>query len=503
MTKGRGEGAPVSGVARAFRITRWCVIAAGVVAAVVLLGINIAFRIPAVEERLRGFASAAARTPVDFDGVSYSPWSGITFHDVTVGPGRDRAPLQLEKLQLEVAPFSVFTDRIQVDRVLVVRPRVKITWQPPVPAAVPGLVKLSPPPPTPLPAVLEPARLAGSPAAGLTVDPAPGEPGEPPPAAELARPPELPKRRGYQLLVGRVVVRGGRLEVRLPGSAVPLVSAEGYGFDASFEKEHPGSVQLQGASVAGMLHLDMLSGTVKWTGEAWEITGITARCGGGQLAGKVVFDPRRHGMPFAAELNLTDASTQALLADTGVPLDGVSGKIRAGLQLQGLALAPVTWQGRARVLSPQISASAPGLAEPVAFQPARASFNLRAGHLLLTDFYAHSDRLTLRALGGITMGGDVSINARVYLDRPVAARVSVSFQGVQEGLDFTFQELPGTHFAFRDIGLRGSVKTPGVILWPEVRAVSLSEVFQILTNLQKNGTPAASSFGAHAPTPDL
>ncbi|HEX3817796.1 MAG TPA: AsmA family protein, partial [Chthoniobacterales bacterium] len=152
------------------RVLLWLVAGAVVLACIVLLGVNLYVQSQGVHRRIQQELSQRLDTPIRLRQISVTPWSGLKLNGITIPqtPGAVGGDfLQAETFQLRVKFWSLFSDRLVIRQVLLIKPRV--VWA----QNSGGKWRLPELPPAPTP---PPARPATTPRLTTAMPPSPAPP---------------------------------------------------------------------------------------------------------------------------------------------------------------------------------------------------------------------------------------------------------------------------------------------------------------------------------------
>jgi hypothetical protein len=286
-----------------------------------------------------------------------------------------------------------------------------------------------------------------------------GQTGPPPGGAGGAPEPtttHTAARKPRELQLGAVSIVDSHLAVVGPAGGAPLIALAGYSAEFSFDPDWtgPGKVAVGEVWVAGRPVAHGLNASVAVDGDTVTVSGLTgSAAGGGSLGGTIKTRPTRPGIPFEADFTLCGCDIAGLAALLGGDPPGLAGTASAELHLHGLATGPATWTGHAETAIPELAVGRTG--EALVFAPAESNWQVASGRIHLTDLYAHSEDLAVRASGHVRMDGDAAFNFRVFLPAGSVAEARAWAAGLGAGGGLAFEPLAETGWAFTGAAVRG------------------------------------------------
>jgi uncharacterized protein involved in outer membrane biogenesis len=109
------------------RVLLWLLAAAVVLAFVVLLAVNLYVQSQGTHHRIQQELSQRLNTPLHLRQISVTPWSGLKLSGITIPQESGKIGgnfLQAQSFQLRVQFWSLFSDRLVIRQVSLVKPEV-------------------------------------------------------------------------------------------------------------------------------------------------------------------------------------------------------------------------------------------------------------------------------------------------------------------------------------------------------------------------------------------
>lgn len=301
------------------RIALWSVAGIFLAWCIGLLGINLYIQSPGVQRDLRDSFSESLGLPLDVFRITFSPWAGLTFQDVTVGSSDSGTPiLKAGNLKIRCDYLALLRRKIIV-REIVLRQvdlrvplaAVKETWEAPNRTAGPS--------PTP-----NPTGLANS------------------------TPPEI-VRHGKSLTIRDTLTRRFWVEIqkfKLKDATITVVRPDGatavviHGLDSTLNFQHGnylGRVHADSAMIGDTISVDDIGSPVRFNAGSLALEDVCAKVSGGDLNGTFNLDFSNSDLPYRLELKGSGIDINDLTKRTSTFLDRAHGTLEGSFELTGAA----------------------------------------------------------------------------------------------------------------------------------------------------------------------
>ena len=109
------------------RLLLWLLAAAVVFAFVLLLAVNLYVQSQGTHHRIQQELSQRLNTPLHLSRISVTPWSGLKLNGITIPQESGKMGgnfLQAESFQLRVQFWSLFSERLVIRQVALIKPQV-------------------------------------------------------------------------------------------------------------------------------------------------------------------------------------------------------------------------------------------------------------------------------------------------------------------------------------------------------------------------------------------
>ncbi len=415
-----------------------------VLAALLLLVINVYVQSSSVQNRISAGLHDALGIDVTIRRISYTPWGGVRLSGVRIAGEEGRPDLFTAKsFTAKIRLSSMFGRDLLVDEVRVQEPEITLS---------PGLTLL----PTP-----------GEDVASVTPqpqpDPGPMPAGEiveqsPPPASAT---PEQPRTTTVQ----RAYLDDGRLTY-LDDHRRPVVRLTGIDVESQLAEapDATGTLQIASVILDDAIEFTEFTSPFHYKNGLFKLSEITAEFAGGTVDGTFVWKERDPEAPAELFVHFKNASLPVLLMPSGMSSDRFKGSLSGSFLLRALPGKPESVHGAGKVsmVGGEISQvdflKTIGEAlkiEEIAhlrLDTAEAEYKVRGGEVRLERLYLATTNLKLEARGWIREGGRLDMDAKLFLNEKIQKKLPRLAKSNLEKAD--------EHYAALDFDISGTLDRP-------------------------------------------
>lgn len=301
-----------------------------------LLAINLYVQSAGTQLRIREAVSESIGLPISVFRITFTPWGGFVFQDVTIGNPSAGVPLaKAERLTVACDFFPFFHRKVAIKQVALQHVEIN------VPIATPETIA-------------EPEDDADQSDSDFAPMPRSTTESSPPPAlAPPAEPPVAPPPSGHRPLKFRIplphhfwveikkfkVVDGSIYLLGPDGS--PAVTLRGVECFLRFQRgDYEGEVHAEAASLGDSLSLEDIRSPVKCTAGDLDLEQIHGKLSGGEVRGSFHLDLAKPQFPYQLALQILGVDVNDITARTGGFLDRAHGTLKGSFQLAGLISDP-------------------------------------------------------------------------------------------------------------------------------------------------------------------
>jgi type II secretion system protein N len=397
-----------------------------IVAAVVLLGMNLYVQSQGTQARIQQELSQRLGMALRINQISVTPWGGLKLSGITIP--RSDAPnaanfLEAKSFTLQLRFLSLLTKRVVVTKVALVEPNV--VW----PQNADGRWRLPSSSQKEIESPVEPNEVSSevptfSPSAELLPSPAPSlEPSAPAiPATAKAVGQFVPEVRRVNLNRGnfRFLDRSGKTVATFNNVAFESVLRNAAALR--------GRATVEKISLRDRFFLEGLHSPLRYEPGLLEFSQITARAGNGDLTGHFSMQPQSEDSPFEVEAKFRNVQADRIITEAGGPQGVLQGRLDGDLHANGKTADAnaLTGSGDITLRDGQVRQYSFLVAlgqilqieelTQLQLQQADTKYHIEPGVVTVDELNLHSPNIHLSAHGTITFGGKLHLDSRLAIN---------------------------------------------------------------------------------------
>ena len=505
------------------KLRRLAVIALGALiglGAVVLLGVNLYVQSQGAQAKIQQELSRGLGVPLKIRSMSVTPWGGLELSGITIPQTVSVGPkhfLEARTFRLRVRFLSLFSRRLVINEVSLVRPRVvwpqntEGKWRLPdtratrahtvstnqAPAssqqAEPGIERV----PTNTPsAVTNVASVPSSPKVAAKEKPTGREP-------RLAVAPE----------VRRVSVKDGDFTF-LDQTGKLVASFAGVDFRTNLRSALAlrGDAKITRISLRDRFFLDQLRSPLRYEPDVLELSKISARVAEGEVNGYFAIQPEAEDSPFTTSVNFHDVLAEQLVENAGGPKGMVKGKLEGSFQASGKIGDPDALVGQGQIFLRDGRVQQYRLLvllgqilqieelQELQLEQADAKYHLRPGLVTIDELVLRSPNIRLTSSGTVAFDGTLELNSQLAINDRIRGQL---FKAIRDN----FHRIDEPGYSAIEFQVGGTIERPSTNLVEQVvgRDISsmLNSFFGGKKDRPKKKKKAAENAAAAVPSPSL
>lgn len=433
-----------------------------ILAAVVFLALNLYVQSQGTQARIQQELRQRFGATLRIGRVSVTPWSGLKLSDITIAQGTaGTGPnfLEAKNFGLRIAFFSLFSRRLVIKEVSLVSPNV--VW----PQNAEGKWRLPD---------LRPERSGNTPiiAAEPENSSQPSENTETlAQSVATATPAKQPKSHlerkinapaAFVSEIHKVSLTDGSF--RFLGRANEAVANfEGVRFRAAISDASAlhGNARVDKVSLRERFFLEQLRSPLRYDSNGLDLSQISARVGGGDVAGRFTMQPETDESPFRVEVKFRGVQADQVISEAGGPSGVLQGKLEGSLQTEGKTTDPDALAGSGEIFlhDGQLRQYNLLVALGQLFQieeltqlhldQAEAKYHLAPGVVTIDELVLRSANIHLSATGTVSFRGKLHLSSRLAINEKIRAQlfkpIRTNFQPTEEpGYSAVDFEVSGT-----------------------------------------------------------
>jgi len=430
------------------RILLWLIAGIAALACFLLIAINLYVQSQGTHHRIQQELSQRLDTPLSLRQISVTPWSGLKLSGITIPQESGKIGgnfLEAQSFQLRVKFWSIFSDRLVIRQVLLVKPQVVWAqnsagkWRlPQLPAEKQSKAATA----TPTAPVSAPASegLPRPPAA----TPAPAGAARPS-QRRLAETPSAP----FAPEVQRVYLKQGDF-VFLDSNGRVIAKFLGLDFRSSFRTASAlkGSASVAKISLRDRFFIEYLDSPLRYDSTELSFSNISAQAGGGQISGRFAMQPQTADSPFTASVKFHDLQADKLVTNAGGPAGMIHGRLEGFLEAEGKTADPNALAGRGEIVLHDGQLQQYSLLVALGqilqidelmqlqLEQAEVKYRISPGIVTIDQLILRSPNVLLTATGTISFKGKLHLDSQLALNdkvrRQLFAPIRDNFQPIDE-----------------------------------------------------------------------
>ncbi|HEY1583923.1 MAG TPA: AsmA-like C-terminal region-containing protein [Chthoniobacterales bacterium] len=493
------------------RLLLWILAGVVVLAALLLIAVNLYVQSQGTHRRIQQELSQRLGTPLHLKQISITPWNGLKLNGISIPQESGKLGgnfLQAQSFQLRVQFWSLFSDRLVIRQVSLVKPEVIWAqnsagkWR--LPELPPEKHPSSsvPSPANPATVTLTKSGTVGSSAS----TPLPASPNEPAPV-ETPAPVFTPE-------VQRVTLKDGDFTF-LDSNNHVIAKFSGLDFRSAFRTatEIKGNANVARISLRDRFFLEDLESPLHYDPQELEFSSISAHAAGGVVSGRFEMRLQSEESPFTASVKFRDLQADTLLTNAGGPAGMITGRVEGFLEAEGKTADPNALTGHGEIVLHEGKLQQYSLLVALGqilqidelmqlqLEQAEVKYRISPGIVTIDELLLRSPNIRLTASGTINFRGKMRLKAQLALNDKVRRQL---FSPIREN----FRPLPQpAGYAAVDFKINGTVDRPKTDLMDKLVGRDLRDLGGVISSLfshakKKNPPVEASPSPSPLPSPN-
>jgi hypothetical protein len=303
-----------------------------------LLAVNLYVQSPGTQLRLRQIVSENFGYPVSVFRITFTPWNGFHFQDVSIqDPSVDFPILKARDLWIRCQYLPLLRRKLIVHQVILSGTELRI----------PTADRTEPAPAAGDTAATKPASPPNSEITKSTVQRNASSPSGSPP--EKSRPIESAMPGNFWVEIRKFKLRHG--SVYLMGSkGISLATLRDVEGTVHFQRgDYVGQVRISSATISDSINVDDISSPVKCSHGSLDLADISAKVSGGEIRGNFHADLTDPELPYQIHFQVSGVNINEIISRRGGILDRAHGTLEGSLQLAGYMKDPSLASGGGRL----------------------------------------------------------------------------------------------------------------------------------------------------------
>jgi hypothetical protein len=456
-----------------------------VLAFAVLLGVNLYVQSQGTHHRIQQELSQRLATPLHLRQISVTPWGGLKLNGITIPqePGKIGGNfLQAQSFQLRVQFWSLFSDRLVIRQVSLIKPDVVWAqnssgkWRlPELPPVKKTVAPLSPPAASNAIPVVSPSATFAAAAIATERDE----------HVVAATPPPVSTPE-----VQRVNLKDGNFTF-LDSAGRVIAKFNGLDFGSSFRTATAikGSASVEKISLRDRFFIEDLESPLRYDPAALVFSNISAHVAGGDITGRFEMELQAPDSPFTATVKFRDLQAEKLMTNAGGPAGMIQGRVEGFLNAEGKTADSNALAGRGEIFLRDGKLQQYSLLVALGqilqidelmqlhLEQAEVKYHISPGIVTIDQLLLRSPNIRLTATGTISFGGKLRLDSQLALNdkvrRQLFAPIRENFQALKEPAGY----------AAVDFKVSGTVERPKTDLMDKLVGHDLRDLSGAISSL--------------------
>src|SRR5437773_2180171 len=481
------------------RITLIAFAAVIALGAILLLGVNLYVQSQGTQAKIQQELSRRLGTSLRIRNMSLTPWGGLELSGITIAQsslGGPRNFLEAKTSRLRVRLLSLFSKRLVIKEVALVKPTVVWPQNAEGKWRLPGSQEAqSPPISTQSAATVGHLDTENSP---ITTNPVPVVPATSTnvsPPAEDALHNKPPRREpGFAVApeVRRISIKNGTFSF-LDRKGALLASFKGLDFRTNIRSASAlhGDAQVAQISLRDRFFLEQLRSPLRYEPDVLELSKISARAANGEINGYFGMQPEAEDSPFMTSVNFRNVLADQIVENAGGPKGMVKGELEGSFQASGKTADPNALVGSGEIFLRDGRVQQYSLLvllgqilqieelQELHLEQAEAKYHLSPGLITIDELILRSPNIRLTASGTVAFDGGLNLDSRLAINDKIRGQL---FKAIRAN----FQPINEPGYAAIDFHVGGTIDRPSTNLMDRLVGRDLSSMLNSLLGGKKD-----------------
>jgi hypothetical protein len=469
--------------------------------AVLLLGVNLYVQSQGAQAKIQQELSRRLGTRLEIRSMSVTPWGGLQLSGITIPQTSSVGPrhfLEAKTFQLRVRFFSLFSRRLVIKEVSLIKPKVVWPQNAEGKWRLPGLQGVPSPEisPKPAPSVsrsqveseIVQKQAAAAPAVTATSTNLPSltqvtlDNRAPRQQARLAVAPE----------VQRVSIKDGNFTF-LDQAGGLLASFTGVNFRTNIRSASAlhGDTKIARISLRDRFFLEQLRSPLRYEPDVLELSKISARAANGEIKGYFAMQPEAEDSPFTTSVKFRNVLADQIVENAGGPRGMVKGEFEGNFQASGKTADPNALVGGGEIFLRDGRVQQYSLLvllgqilqieelQELHLEQAEARYHLSPGLVRIDQLILRSPNIRLTASGTVAYDGKLNLDSQLAINDRIRGQL---FKAIRQN----FQPINEPGYSAIDFQVGGTIDRPSTNLMNRLVGRDLSGMLNSLFGGKKD-----------------
>lgn len=466
--------------------------AAIALAAFLLLGVNLYVQSQGAQAKIQQELSRRLGTTLRIRSMSVTPWGGLELSGITIPQTASigsRYFLQAKTFRLRVRFLSLFSRRLLIKEVSLIKPRVVWPQDAHGKWRLPGSEQTQPAKSPAKPADVPPPK-AGSEVVQQQSVAWATEDSTNAPSSPLPQVIHKSQRQAPILAVAaevrRVSIEDGNFTF-LDQTGGLLAKFTGVDFRTNIRSAlaFHGDTKIAKISLRDRFFLEELRSPLRYEPDVLELSKISARVANGDVNGYFAMQPEAEGSPFTTNVKFHDVLAEQIVENAGGPKGMVKGKLEGNFHASGKTADPNALIGAGEISLRDGRVQQYSLLvllgqllqieelKELQLEKAEAKYHLSPGSVTVDELTLHSPNIRLTASGNVGFDGSLNLDSRLAINDRIRGQL---FKAIRQN----FQPTADAGYSAIGFQVGGTIDRPSTNLMDRLVGRDLSSMLNSL-----------------------
>jgi hypothetical protein len=491
--------------------------------AVLLLGVNLYVQSQGTQAKIQQELSRRLGTKLEIRSMSVTPWGGLQLSGITIPQTSSVSPrhfLEAKTFQLRVRFLSLFSRRLVIKEVSLIKPKVvwpqdaKGKWRLPSSQEVPS-PEISPKPAPSVPRSQVESEFVQKQAAPVVAATSTNLP-SPAQVTLNNRAPRQQARLAVAPEVRRVSIKDGNFTF-LDQAGGLLGSFTGVDFRTNIRSASAlrGDTKIARISLRDRFFLEQLRSPLRYDPDVLELSKISARAANGEIKGYFAMQPEAEDSPFTTSVKFRNVLADQIVENAGGPRGMVKGEFEGSFQASGKTADSNALAGSGEIFLRDGRVQQYSLLvllgqilqieelQELHLEQAEARYHLSPGLVRIDELILRSPNIRLTASGTVAYDGKLNLDSQLAINDRIRGQL---FKAIRQN----FQPINEPGYSAIDFQVGGTIDRPSTNLMNRLVGRDLSGMLNSLFGGKKDrskkkkkqiqqATPATPDAGSAMP----
>jgi type II secretion system protein N len=456
-------------------------------AVLILIGVNMYVQSQGTQARIQEELSQRLGTTLHVRRISVTPWAGLKLSGITIPqsqPGVSADFLTAKTFRLRIKFGSLFSQRLVIKEISLINPEVVWAqnadgkWRMPSTPLEAGWTG-----PSPAQGEAPPASSQEESVPEIT----PVSEVEPPMRAEIeAAAPFTPEFQRVNLVHGRFRFLDEKRE--------DVATFEDVRFRSGFRTatDLRGNISIEKTSLRDRFFLEKLQSSLRYAPDELDFSQITARAGGGEVAGRFTLLPQTEDSPFTLSIRFRDVQADRIVTEAGGARGMITGRLEGHLDASGTVADQNALAGSGEIILREGQVQQYSLLVALGqllqidelrqlhFDQAQIKYHINPGAITIDELLFRSQNIRLSATGTVSFEGKLHLESQLAVSEKMRSQL---FRAIREN----FQPIDEPGYSAVSFQVSGTVGRPKTNLMDKLIGRDLKDLGSVINSFIGGG----------------